>query len=312
MKAAVFWLLLAPPGGAAEFLPFAAGNRSPLVLIYGLPAPRASGDGAFIDITQELANVYTAANSAREAIELDGEIYVTQLQGGGHLGDWRYVLSVPFISHGGGFLDHTVDEWHGSFGFDSGGREGAPRDRLRYVYMRDGRVRFDRQTPVEGLGDVQLGFSHRALPGWRATLKLPTGDTWLGSGSLDAGVTYEAARAFDADARLRGWYRLGGLWLGRGDLLPELQRRTVVFADAALSYPVTQSTRVQAQLAGHTPFYRDSALPQFDASAQLVLGVSVEGTRAARLQFGFTEDLRVGTAADIGFFLRAYWPLGRD
>lgn len=304
MRAALYTLLIfSHCAGATEFVPFATGNRSPIALVYGLPPPRATADASYLEFEQELANVYTAANTAREAIELDGEIYFTRLHGGWRRGDWRYDASVPFISHGGGFLDHAVDEWHSTFGFDSGGREGAPRDRLRYVYVRDGRVVFERRTQVAGVGDMQLGLAHRLLPGWRAGLKLPTGDTWLGSGAFDASVEHYAARAF-LDARLHGWYRAGGLWLGRGDLWPEAQRRTVAFADAALSYPVTASTRVQAQLGGHTPFYRDSALPQFGASAQLGLGVALRAADGWLVQFGFTEDVRVGTAADIGFFLR--------
>lgn len=304
MKATLCTLLfLSQSVGAAEFVPFAIGNRSPIVLVYGLAPPSATADVAYLAFDQELANVYTAANIPREGIELDGEIYVTRLAAGWRRGDWRYDASVPFISHGGGFLDHAIDEWHSIFGFDSGGRETAPRDRLRYAYVRDGRVVFERQTPVAGVGDVQLGVAHGSLPGWRAGLKLPTGDAWLGSGAFDASVEYHAARAF-LDARLHGWYRVGGLWLGRGDLWPEGQRRSVAFADAALSYPVTASTRVQAQVGWHTPFYRDSALPQFGASAQLGLGMALQATDDWLVQFGFTEDVRVGTAADVGFFLR--------
>lgn len=305
MRAALCcWLLVSQGVGAAEFVPFATGNRSPIALVYGLPPPRATADASYLQFEQELANVYTAANTAREAIELDGEIYFTRLQGGWRRGDWRYDASVPFISHGGGFLDRTIDEWHSIFGFDTGGREAAPRDRLRYVYTRDGRAVFARTAPTSGIGDVQLGISHRALSGWRAGLKLPTGDTWLGSGAPDVSLEYNASRPLTDAAHLLGWYRVGGLWLGRGDLWPEAQRRTVAFADAALSYPVAASTRVQAQLGGHTPFYRDSALPQFGAGAQLSLGMALRAADGWLVQFGFTEDVRVGTAADIGFFLR--------
>jgi len=102
------FLLLAKPLAAQELAPFQTQNQSPLVQIYGLPAPGEafvlSKGKSQVGLIADLANNYATDSASREDILLDGESYRFTLEGRYGLGHGVEVgLEVPYIAFSGGF-----------------------------------------------------------------------------------------------------------------------------------------------------------------------------------------------------------------
>ena len=97
-------------------LPFAVGNRNPLVQIHALPG---LGSGSLLPagavgglVSLEVANSYSSDFNSDDAIELDGELYRLDLGAAIGLGDGFEVgVALPFIQHSGGSLDGFVEAY---------------------------------------------------------------------------------------------------------------------------------------------------------------------------------------------------------
>lgn len=313
-----FLLLVSSPSLAGDFDLLPTYNQSPLVQIYGLPAPseaRVLAPGRLaIALSFEAANSFFIGQTSTERLVLDGETHRTALSIRYGAGDMEWGVEVPYLSHGGGFMDGFIERWHDAFGLPSGGREDFPRNRLSYVYQRNGVTRIQITEATSGIGDVRL------LGGWRlpagdgpadlalrASLKLPTGDASAlhGSGATDLAVWVTAECAAAACPAAVGWSGYAGvLGLGHGDVLPDLQRPLVVFGGAALGWRVLPPTVLKAELLVHSPFYRDSGLLPLNATAvQLVLGGTWNFSPRTALDIGVSEDLRVYTAPDVSLLI---------
>jgi hypothetical protein len=294
--------------------PLPTSDLSPLVQIYGLPSiggSRLLAPGQLnVRLGAEAASHFFAGANDFESLFLDGETHriTVAVAYGVNGGEWG--IEVPYISHGGGFLDGFIDTWHDTFGLPDGGRDAFPKNGLTYMYRRDGVDRLQITTPARGVGDVRL------LGGWRigtsqdswdaalrASLKLPTGDSTalLGSGATDLALWMVAGCTRTACPESIAWTLAGGLvGVGQGDILPELQRRIVPFGGATLAWRMGQPAIVKAQLLAHGPFYRGSDLkPLNAASVQLVLGGTLNITERTALDIGVSEDLNVHTAPDV-------------
>jgi uncharacterized protein DUF3187 len=314
--AIIFALALAPNASRAgdDFDPFPTSDRSPFVQVYGLPAldgPRLLPAGqSTVRLTAEVANNFVSMVNERESLFLDGETHRTALvvQRGTVFGEWG--IEVPYVTHGGGFMDSFIESWHNTFDFPNGGREQFPQNQLAYVYRRDGIDRVRLVENARGVGDVQL------LGGWhvpsekaswdvalRASIKLPTGDssTLLGSGATDVAFWVTAGCATGYCPNAVRWNFSGGLiGVGRGDVLPELQRSAVAFGGATIGWEIWQPLVLKAQLLVHTSFYRGSDIRLFDATpAQLVFGGTLRLSGRTALDVGISEDINVRTAPDV-------------
>lgn len=298
------------PAQATPELPFDTTNQSPLIQLYGLPglgAPHLLAPAqSRIDLQFEAANHFVGKSAATESLFLDGETHRTTLKiyrgltGGREVG-----IELPYIRHGGGFLDSFIESWHDFFGLPQGGRDRMPADQLLYQYRRNGADSLLLSQPTAGIGDVRL-TAGLPFPAWadtalRFSLKLPTGasEKLLGSGAPDAALWFSTRCS-----RCKGsisWYGGSGvLWMGKGDVLRDQQRQMVAFGSLGLHWRALARLTLGAQLDGHTPFYRDSALASLaDSSAQLVLGgVWRAGPRYA-WELAIAEDIVVDTAPDV-------------
>lgn len=306
----------AAPAPASQELPFDTTNLAPLVQIYGLPGIGAAQvlapNRTRADVHVEAANHRVAVETGTESLFFDGETHRTTLKLSRGFSNGREVgIEIPYVRHGGGFLDSFIEGWHDFFGLPQGGRDQMPRDQLRYQYRRDGIDRVNLSQAAAGIGDVRLtlgqawtqedqGATDATL---RFSLKLPTGDSdrLLGSGAPDAAVWISiACREVTCTGPL-SWYGGGGLlWVGDGDVLPDQQRHLVGFGTTGLHWRVLPTITLVAQIDGHTPFHTGSELrPLADMSFQLILGGTWRVQERHTVEIAITEDLAVDTAPDV-------------
>ena len=304
--------------------PFYSFNQSPLIQIYGLPALGESRvltpDESTLAVHLQMANHFTGAITSSEALSLDGETRRLTLH-------WRHGLSgnkewgfeLPFVSHSGGFLDKSIEEFHDIFGLPQNGRADLPRNRIDYRYTLNGVELVNLNHAVSGPGDVRLSagksiLAEKASRGytaiWRTSLKLPTGDDTelLGSGSTDLATWLSAATTRPPDK----WnlYAGGGLLLmSQGNVMPAQQRHAVAFGNLGVSQKFFSQLTINAQLDVHSPFYNDSGLRQLGEYAVVgLLGFDWEFAPQRFLAFSMSEDLIVSASPDVAFNLSLTLP----
>ena len=311
-------ILLAPSlACAGAFDPLPVYNQSPLVQIFGLPAfegPRVLAAGRLqTRLSLEAASHFLERAGGAEALMLDGETRRAALTNkyGTSGADWG--IEIPYMGHDTGSLDGFIERWHEFFGLPQGGRDQSPRNQLRYTYERDGVERLRIVSATSGVGDIRLlagrslGSMGKADVALRASLKLPTGDAAAlhGSGATDVALWLAAGCAPAHCPGAWGWNATGGvLVLGRGDVLPELQRRAGAFGGVGAGWRPWAPLILKAELRAHSPFYRDTALTALGRTAvQLILGGTWIANERTMLDIGVSEDIRVGTAPDVSFLL---------
>lgn len=304
---------LAPAVYADAFDPLPTYNQNPFTQIHGFPAfdaPRLLGPGERqVRVSFEAASYFFVEQRGAEALTLDGETHRSAITVKSGTSDGEWGIEIPYLSHSGGFLDSFIEGWHETFGLPDGGREAAPRDLLRYIYARNGAELIRITDRTGGIGDVRL-LAGWALPAGdaidaslRAMLKLPTGDAEQlhGSGAADLAAWINAGCSAAACAGAWRWnVTAGALALGRGDVLPEQQRRFAVFAGAGAGWRAWTQIVLKAELRAHSALYRATDLaPLGKSAAQLILGGTWNVHKSTALDIAVSEDIRVETAPDV-------------
>ena len=307
---------LAPAHGL-EITPFATQNQSPVVMIYGLPAigdpslvPQGKVEGR---LTLDWANSFVEIskdNPAGEEIVLDGESTQVVL-------DIRYGVArrlelgiqIPYVTVNGGVLDGFVEGFHSAIGAGQGLRPLEQRNRLLYYYQKEGKILFYNTDSHEGLGDVrlmggwQLYEKPSAAVALRASLKFPTGQHFLGSGSTDLALWLTARKYFRAGSgQIAVFGGAGLLGMTEGDLLPDQQRSLVWFGNIGAGWSPLSWLALKIQIDGHTPFYKNTALRPLGLNAVLMtFGGTVALSRRTTFDIGITEDIEYATSPDVVF-----------
>lgn len=313
-------VLLGAPAQGMEITPFRTGDMSPLAQIHGLPVPDSARilprHGAEATLSTDLANNFAIDESERDAVAFDGETYRLAL-------DLRYGfaegveggIEIPAVAHAGGFLDDFVEWFHSVFGFTTGGRDEFPRDRLLYLYRRDGSERLRMEDGGAGIGDIRLtggvrlyddqAEAPRALA-LRGALKLPTGatDRLRGSGGFDFSLWLAASD----DYRLGSWGHLtlfanaGGTVMGDGKVLKDQQRNLAGFGTLGFGWSPADWIAFKVQTLWHSPLYQGSGLREL-ANGSLVItsGGTLALAERTTLDIGVSEDLSVKTSPDVVF-----------
>ncbi len=297
--------------------PLPVAGQTPVTGIFGIP--RAQGTdtpgagqshwGATLDVTSH----FQGSEAGDESIFFDGETTRLALQARyGINDDWNLGVEVPWVHHGPGFLDQFIVEWHDLWGFPQHGRNQVPNGDIRYRYDRGGQARFDIDASTGGPGDVILS-AQRGL--WRGPdsaalmhtqLKLPTGeaDKLTGSGAPDAGAGIELSRRWR-----RGWYsmfRAGAVYLGEGEVLPDLQRRWAAYGGLDLVWRPLRALSLRVQYDAHTSPYEDSDLRELHRWSGLIsTGGTWHVTRRIALDLAVVENVPNSRAvSDVTFQLR--------
>lgn len=300
---------------AAEIAPFYTFNQSPLAQIYALPAlekamvvpARKVLLAAVADITSNMAIDVNGGDD----IVLDGETYRTTLVMRYGIGNgWEAGIDIPWITHSGGFLDGFVSGFHNTFNLPQGDRDEVPRDRLLFSYTRDGTERFVVNSGSNGIGDIRLTgalqlYQDPESPGsalsFRGILKLPTGESGNlhGSGSTDLALWLSGADSYEAGDGTFGFFAgAGGILVGKGDVLPDLQREVVILGTIGIGYTPFDWFALKTQFYAHSPFYKHSSLHQMGVSAlQWLIGATFAFTDSTSLDVGVSEDLAIAHAS---------------
>lgn len=305
---------------AADIAPFYTFNQSPVAQIYGLPALEKgtvlpSGRVSVSAVADITSNMAIDVNGGDDIV-LDGETYRTTLVmrfGAGN--GWEAGIDIPWVSHSGGFLDGFVSGFHDTFNLPQGDRDEVPRDRLLYRYTRDGVERFSVDSGSNGIGDIRLsgalqlyrdGESPDSVLAVRGLLKLPTGDSGKlhGSGSTDLALWLSGADSYEVgDGKFGFFAGAGGILVGNGDVLPDLQRDGVIFGTIGIGWTPFDWFGLKTQLYAHSPFYKHSSLHQLGVSAlQWLIGTTFAFTESTSLDVGVSEDLAIAHASpDVSF-----------
>ncbi len=307
-----------------EITPFRATNQSPLVVIHAIPVdssatitPKGHVSSAF---TFDLASNYTYASdfSSGDNLLFDGESYRWTVSTRYGLTDRVEIgIDIPYMLYGGGFLDSFIIDWHDTFGLPQGGRDSAAKNRSQYSYTKDGRQKLLMDRSGSGLGDVTLTtgvklFENRSLAGaesvaFRATLKLPTGDSdrllgdgaIAGTGSLCGGMN-----------RFTRWGTVGlfgsaGLMVSDdGKVLRDQQKNLAGFGTLGVGWGPLSWISFKLQLNGNTPLYGGSNLAEISKPPlMLMMGGALKFPGEYILDIGVSEDVSVATAPDVAFHL---------
>jgi hypothetical protein len=316
---AALLLLPCPCLLAAEINPFNTFDQSPLVQIYGLPAPGrakllASGENE-VRVALDLANNFAHDSSDREAVFLDGETLRTTFSfARGFAGRFEAGVELPVVYQSGGFLDGFIEGWHEFFGLNNGTRASNPKDRLFFHYAKDGTNRLNFTKESGGIGDLrltgatQLYRENGSALALRGLLKLPTGDSnrLLGSGSTDLALWLSADHDFPFEtlghAAIFG--ALGGLAKTRGDVLSDQERTFVGFGTLGAGWNPNKWLVLKLQLSSHTPFYSGSDFIELNAiSTLLTFGGTIAFSDKTALDIGMSEDVAVDRSPDTTFHL---------
>lgn len=254
------------------------------------------------------SNAFMGGVSGDEQLLLDGE--TSELALSTRLAVSRCAsasLRVPFIAHGSGSFDASIETWHDWFGLPNAGRDNAPRDELRFLRVV-GESTHELDSASGGLGDVSIGLQgtfgcqpvRPSASLWRVGLKLPTGNEtdWLGSGSTDVWLDMQS-RVFQPTRGLHLAASIGAIFPGSSDVFPTLVR-AAAFGSAGLRLSLTPRIVATAAFDWHTALF-DSGLQELGSfSGQLTAGIRFGATPRTRIDVQITEDLVVDTANDIG------------
>ena len=320
IRSAALLVVMATGSVAADPLrqPFAVRNHNPFVAVYGIPVMDTvevlDAGGQRLGLTLDVTSNFTDDGTDNEFIAIDGETYRLALRYTRGLADgWEAGFELPLLRHGGGFLDGFIINWHDFFGFPQGGRDNSARDRLEYRYTTGGNDLLRVEEAETGIGDVTLHVGHRLGDGegtrrlaLRAQLKAPTGDSerLFGSGGWDAALWLQVQDSWTAHL----WWSAGAgvSYLGRGDVLPDLQRSLVGILNLGAGWQPWQRLSLQLQADLQSPAYQDTPLGQLsDTAVQLSIGGSARFTDRLYLDFAVVEnEFTPDASPDVSFHIR--------
>jgi hypothetical protein len=306
---------------AADGPGFATSNHQPLALIYGLPpigdAQVLAPGRTRVGLSFGLANQFVGESAAGEKLLIDGETQRWNLSmRRGLMPGWEWGLDIPYLMHGGGFLDGLIEGFHDTFDMPQNGRDQIERGRLLFSYTRDGVERLHLSRAQSGLGDVRLTGATalaESLPvAARASLKLPSGnaDSLTGSGAADLALWVTAACPLAARG-VDSWCGYGGagvLLMGAGDVLADWQRSRVPFGSAGVAWRYDAVTTIKLQLDAHGPLYRSALPPLGESAAQFSFGVTWGADQALQWDIAFAEDIVVNSAPDMTLLISVHAP----
>jgi hypothetical protein len=305
-------------GQATE--PLHTRDLDPFVALGGLPswpsAPVAGAEQRFDWVlVSEVANHYRFTRRGNERIVLDGETWRTSLGLAWRFAeDWSLALELPYYRQSGGWLDDIVDGWHSLFHLPDEGRNERPADQLQYQLEGAQGQALLLDAAASAWGDTSVSVAHRFGPQGtmvlQAGLRLPTGDTAALTGGVETSASVMLLGTVPVTflQRAAGWYWGAGVLKPSDPGLVGFGTRDLVYLGLfGVGWQARPHWGLKAQLDMHSAFY-DSVLDEIGTtSVQAVLGGWWSGASGRVVDFGVTEDLRVGTAPDVALHVSVHW-----
>lgn len=288
------------------------GNQNPLLTPYGLPGPLpsrlpAAGDG-HVAATLNWANAAAVETSGPYAYTLDGESREVRIRlEYAVASQFAALVELPWRELSGGSLDGIVEDWHDLFGLPGGSRGRLPRDELLIEYRQNDAVLLHVDRAGSGIADIPIALGYQirasdrnALAGW-LTVKLPVGDAdrLTGSGAMDI------ALSLSGQARLADRWQLFGqvdaVWLGQGEILPQLQESFAWSALAGLSWNAWRALDLTVQVHANSGVFDVPATNFAGDAVVLSFGGSYRTARGWRIDLGIGEDVETRASPDATF-----------
>jgi hypothetical protein len=227
-------------------------------------------------------------------------------------------LVLSGVHYGGGFLDNLIEQFHDTFGVDSGGRPGAARNDVNIIAdLKSTRIALLESPTGGGMLDPTVGLRYSAadrIRGWNfvgevaAKVPLRGRKPFLSTGKTDYGVQATLQRFGDNHA----WYVSGSAvyYDGSTSVLPNGAK---VVPTLIVGYERTLNPRtnliLQAYASDSVYSHEETDLNELlDAKFQLSLGIYRRFSRGV-ISFGITENIRnFNNTPDLG--LQLGWAYG--
>ncbi len=303
---------------ASESVAFNTFNLNPMVQIFGLPSltnQALNTQGSVeIEIEQQAANYHSQSSQQNEFIKLDGETWRTNLTiGYGLTSNSTLSISAPYIRHSAGYMDDLIYNWHDTFGMPQGERTQDTNNNIDLQYEVNGEQQVNISSPVSGIGDIRIKYSHKLTTFDRATLlqseiKLPTGDieTLTGSGSTDLslGVVINDTVSLKSQ-NINIWAGAAATYLGEADnTLSREQKNAVWSGRAGLGWRINESFALKTQLDTHSAVYNSNTTELGSAPLMLTIGGDYYLSSTYRLELSAVEDIVTEVSPDILFSIK--------
>lgn len=270
--------------------------------------------GARGPLTQADADAILAMG--QDAYYVDGEIGLLDLTFHYSVAPRTSVyLTLTGYDFTGGFLDSTIEGFHGSFGLGTDGRDLVARNSFQGVLSVEGIRTSFLAPPIEaGLGDPVLGGRHVWLLGasrWGIVLDGAAKIAWRGERAFLSTGTND----YGLQTSLQGKFTRQAVYFGASAVSTDgrvfgvaLRQRVIPTLTAAYEVGVTDHTNFIVQAYASESTIRDTVIDQLKANKyQASLGLrSLRG----RLVYGFaiTENVEnFSNTPDIGVSLSLAW-----
>ena len=298
---------------AALRAPVASRNLDPRYASLGIP-PAQDARGLAAGEWSLRWSLHWASHSLQEragpaTLEFDGETQRQDLAFTAGIGRGiTLTLNLPWVRHSGGALDALIDDWHALWGMPDGPRTRQPRDRLRFALA--GAPGFLLEDSGSGAGDLELQAAAEVLQRQRWSLalflhgKFDTGkaDDFTGSDhrAVSAGARFSSGHCLWAALSCHAQLGVGAVATPPWGAARE---ERVIFASASLAWAMRPDLALVAQLDAHESPYADSPLDANGAPLWATLGLRWAPGEDWAVDLHFAEDIAVGSAPDITFFL---------
>lgn len=317
-------LLISNNAGAGDQHWFPLRNHNPFLQVYGLPTFQSAflaPDGKTqYWATFDIANHAESDSLQSETAIIDGESYYLTLSARHRFSKWLEIgFDLPVVRHSNGIFDNAIERWHKIWGLSNTGRNGDS-NQLQFSYAREGSIPYELTSSASGIGDLQITA---AVPLWnsdafdggalalRSSLKLPTGDEdkLLGSGATDVSFGLYASDTSVLGHRDLGITAFAGLLLlGKGEILPQIQERTVGFGGMAAAWRASERFSIVAQIYGQGNYLQSDTDAVGGNSTQLTVGGTYDFPRQdMTLSFAIAEDVFTDATADVALHLSIRW-----
>jgi hypothetical protein len=313
-------LLIPAAAGAVDEQRFSFRNHNPFLQVYGLPpfqtASRVADGESNYNISLDIANHADSDTTSIESAVIDGESYFLNFSLRHGLTPWLEVgLDLPLVAHTNGLFDNLIEGWHELLGISNTIRSG-PSNQLHFSFDSLRAAPYELTSSTYGVGDIQLTA---AVPLWearepkrrvvtlRSSLKLPTGDaaTLRGSGAVDVSLGLYASNSSTSAKYNFSVTGFGGvLFLGSGDVLPEIQKDAVGFGGVAATWQLTERLGLTTQLYAQTPYFDSELSILGDSSIQVAFGGIYHWPKhRLSLSFAIVEDVFADATTDVALHL---------
>lgn len=293
-------------------------NQNPFVRIFGMPTAESATILKAGEETSHLsldwANNFTNDLTGSELIFIDGESNSAAVRWRYGFDLWEFGVDVTYSRFSGGSLDSFIENWHGWFDLDNGGRENNQRNQLRYDYIRDGILQFSQIESHSGFGDTrltgayQLQSNSRFDIALRGGIKLPTGkrEHFLSSDDVDLNLALVLGDDVSLQQYNASYFLTAGALLTEdGEILSRYRQNTAFYYNAGFIKDLSDDWQFKLQLDGHTKLY-DSALPQLGDALILSVGGTYQLNNDLKMDFALSEDIVTDSSSDINFHISLF------